>query len=200
VRHLVLGSFTAAGRSGGLVFIVAPDFAAAYGAILDGHLELVTTIPGRIAKLVFPGTLGLMPLEITNLHFEVELQPGAPGFHGSRLGFVQSLFRSLAPRHDIHSIVAGDWNSTPSDEPRFNPIEGTFADDRSTVAKKVEEGMGPYTELYQPHFTRRGMSGGVIVKLSRIDRIYSNAATCELLDRRPRGCYHRPHYDDHEPE
>ncbi len=185
LRHYVFGSFTVGRRGGGLVFIVDPAFAGAY---LDGAvcpLRLVDLIPGRLAKLLFPGTSRLLPLEVVNIHLEVEVAAGEPGHLGARCGFVGTLASSLAPRGEAHTIVVGDWNCTASDEPRLNPVECTLTNDRRTVARLAEAALEQYTELHQPHYTRRGTSGGVIVNLSRIDRIYSNCATCDLLDRRP---------------
>ena len=57
--------------------------------------------------------------------------------------------------------------------------------DNSSTAKRVEEALVQFTELHQPHYTRRHTSGGIIDNLSRIDRIYSNCPVAELLDRRP---------------
>ena len=186
MKHHFFGSFLEAGRGGGLVFIIDPDFAKHYLTDTGAPLTLVTKVPGRLAKVVFPGSDELTRLEVVNIHLEVELAAGEPGFFGARCGFVRSLGQFLAPRDVAHTIVGGDWNCTASDEPRLNPVEGSFTHDRSTVAKLTEAALETFTELHQPHFTRRGTSGGIINNLSRIDRIYSNLPTCELLDRKPR--------------
>ena len=186
MKHHFFGSFLEAGRGGGLVFIIDPDFAKHYFTDTGAPLTLVTKVPGRLAKVVFPGSDELTRLEVVNIHLEVELAAGEPGFFGARCGFVRSLGQFLAPRDVAHTLVGGDWNCTASDEPRLNPVEGSFTHDRSTVAKLTEAVLETFTELHQPHFTRRGTSGGIINNLSRIDRIYSNLPTCELLDRKPR--------------
>jgi hypothetical protein len=184
-QHYIRGSFTDSGRGGGLVFIIDPNLATAYNVHDSEQVTVHHIIPGRVAKVKFPGTDKLMAMEVTNIHFEVELQAGDQGFYGARFALADAILGSIAPRHLVHTIFAGDWNSTASDDPRLNPIEGTFSAGRSSISKHLEAGLEDFTELFQPHYTRRGISGGVIVNLSRIDRIYSNCSTCELLDRRP---------------
>jgi endonuclease/exonuclease/phosphatase family metal-dependent hydrolase len=185
IRHLVFGSFTVGHHGGGVVFIVDPAFAELYSGNAVCRIRMVDIIPGRLAKIIFPNTLKMASLEVVNIHLEVEVAAGEPGFLGARCGFVAALARALTPRTEAHTIIGGDFNCCASDEPRFNPVESSFTNDRSTVAKLTEVALEQYTELYQPHYTRRGTSGGVIVNLSRIDRLYSNCATCDLMDRRP---------------
>jgi hypothetical protein len=100
---------------------------------------VVPLIPGRLAKVLFPGTSRLMAFEIVNIHLEVEIAPGEPGHLGARCGFVGTLSRSLAPRSEAHTIVGGDWNCSASDEPRFNPVEGTL----TTTAARLPSSLRP---------------------------------------------------------
>jgi hypothetical protein len=184
-EHLILGSFSVASRGGGLVFIIDRKFAMQYQVEREEQIEVRHTVPGRVATIRLPATNGLLALEVTNVHFEVDLQAGAVGHYGARAALARTILRAVAPRSSTHTLLVGDWNSTASDDPRFNPVEGTFSAGRGSIAKILEQGLTDFTELFQPHFTRRGLSGGVIVNLSRIDRIYSNQPTCELLDRKP---------------
>jgi endonuclease/exonuclease/phosphatase family metal-dependent hydrolase len=184
-RHLIVGSFTASGRGGGLVFILDSALADLFRVQDIGQLAVVHVVPGRVALLRLPATTQLQALDVMNIHFELEMATGDVGFYAARIGLANAVLRAIAPRHIVHTILAGDWNSTASDEPRLNPIEGSFYPGRCAIAKHLEAGLVGFTELYQPHYTRRGMSGGVITNLSRIDRIYSNGPTCELLDRHP---------------
>jgi endonuclease/exonuclease/phosphatase family metal-dependent hydrolase len=184
-RHLMRGSFTGSGRSGGLVFIVDPTLAAMFRIRSEEQLTVTQVVPGRVAVLRFPATEGLMALDVANIHFELDMQTGEVGFYAARVAFANLVLGAVAPRHLVHTILAGDWNATASDDPRLNPVEGSFTTGRCAISKHLETGLMDFTELHQPHYTRRGMSGGVIINLSRIDRIYSNSPTCELLDRQP---------------
>jgi hypothetical protein len=184
-KHLLFGSFSDSGRGAGLVFIIAAKLAMQYHITKESEIAVRHTVPGRVASIRLPAANGLMALDITNVHFEVELQAGEAGHYGARVALANAVLRSIACRSEVHTIMAGDWNSTSSDDPRLNPVEGTFSDGRCSIAKILELGMVNFTELHQPHYTRRGLSGGVIVNLSRIDRLYSNQPTCELLDRKP---------------
>jgi hypothetical protein len=184
-RHLIVGSFTARGRGGGLVFIVDPGLAAMYQVWSVAQLVVDHIVPGRVARIRMPATPELWTLDVVNVHFELEMATGDVGFYAARLGLANTILRAIAPRHLVHTLLAGDWNTTASDEPRLNPVEGVFSSGRSSIALHMEAGLEGFTELFQPHYTRRGMSGGIITNLSRIDRVYSNGPTCELLDRRP---------------
>ena len=184
---LAFGCFCVVQRAAGLVFMVRKCFAEHYGseAGVGVGVGCETIVGGRIAKLSFPATSGLQRLEIINVH----LDPGLPGhdprqIHTKR-NMINSMFAAVAHRSTAHTIIAGDWNSIESDDPRLHPPDGRLIYEYSSTAKEIEAKLMGFTELHQPAFTRRQIVDGIIVNLSRIDRIYSNTATCELLDRRP---------------
>ena len=187
-EHIVRGSFCDSARAGGLLFVVSKDFAKNYDddeGTLHRRLRLVNIVPGRIAKIIFPGNAKLFTFEVINVHIEVDLNSSDAGYFVAKTIMLTQLAGTVAPRAEVHTMIAGDFNATTSDEPRFNPVEGTLHLDNSSAAKRLEAILSDFTELHQPHFTKRTTSGGIIVNLSRIDRVYSNCPTCELIDRRP---------------
>ncbi len=184
LRHSIFGCFTVGQHGGGLVFIICMKFMNAYGdpTLLKKVLRVNSVVPGRIAFVTLPV---LTRLAIFNIHVD----PGMPGYDprygNAKLRMIHQLFGAVPAKPLTHSILAGDWNIVEADDSRFHPLINKFTPDSSIHSKILEGKLVGYTELHQPAFTRRQVEGGAISVLSRIDRLYSNGFTCELLDRRP---------------
>jgi endonuclease/exonuclease/phosphatase family metal-dependent hydrolase len=181
------GSFCDTHVSGGLVFAIRKKFLEKYGdpVLLAKVLRVRQVVPGRIAYITLPAVSGLTRLAVFNVHIDPGIQSSDPSHSNAKARMLYQLFGAVPTKTTTHSILAGDWNIVEADDPRFHPLDNKFVPDLTVHAKLLEAKLVGFTELHQPAYTRRQCAEGSISVLSRIDRIYSNWHTCELLDRHP---------------
>jgi exonuclease III len=181
------GSFCESHSAGGLVFAIRKQFLGKYGDadLLATVLRVRHVVPGRIAFITLPANVELTRLAVFNVHIDPGVQADDPLHSTTKLSMLHKLFGAIPPLHSTHSMLAGDWNTVEVDDPRFHPAENKFVPDLTSHSKLLENKLAGFTELHQQAFTRRQCTDRSISVLSRIDRIYSNCPTCELLDRHP---------------
>ena len=97
-EHIVRGSFTDSLRAGGILFVIRKEFYEHYDMYGDLYRKLRIDIitPGRIAKIMFPGTPKLLPLEVFNLHVEADMNSNEAGYFVAKGVMINRLAAAIA--------------------------------------------------------------------------------------------------------
>eukprot|EP00972_Heterocapsa_arctica_P075408 11123715-Heterocapsa_arctica.AAC.2 len=108
---------------------------------------------------------------------------------GEKKALLRRLHAALPEGDHAFSFLAGDWNFPAAGELRTNLLTGMPVMSPNPIGDFFGEIFAEWAEIEQDRPTRRQMEhdndlGPRIIGCSRIDRIYSNLPTLELLDRK----------------
>lgn len=132
--------------------------------LLSGRAHLVKLLPQSSDEgLIF-----------ANVHME----------RASTIAIWQGAIDSIAQYVQMHNrcvpILAGDWNFVHADNPRIDLRRLEEVSSYDPLATHFERCLPGYIEFEQPAPTRRHVSDGVAVFLSRLDRVYAKVCLVEL--------------------
>ena len=108
-------------------------------------------------------TNGDMGIIVTNIHLLLSLSLS------DKRRFLENAVKRNAVQAGLTHIIAGDFNFTGPEDPRYNCTTDTFTKGDVQLAAYWADISTNYTEWFQAGHTRS--QGGVF---SRLDRIYSN--------------------------
>jgi endonuclease/exonuclease/phosphatase family metal-dependent hydrolase len=171
---LIFGSFCPVRAAGGVVVMISIKFAAYFSSIVD-----VAIVDGRVLRVLLDGPLG--SLNIVCLHSNPRLSDG------QRIAELRRVARCAGESVNTVSFIVGDFNVQAPGEDRFDLLSKTWSASDPRLAGEVEDCFGNFTEILQPNFTRVGREGGLPRFCSRIDRLFTDMPTIDLLDAQPFG-------------
>ena len=174
-RRKVITFFSpdASAASGGVLTILAKSFAERFTDICFQIL-----VNGRILLLRCAGPEGCLNAASVHITPAWSTQYKKDKFN--------ELLAAMPPSADTINIIGGDFNAIVPGEGRFNVRDGTVTVVSDPVGKFFQDALANFTEIYQEDYTRVGMRDERFCSFSRLDRLYVDLPTIELLDRRPR--------------
>jgi endonuclease/exonuclease/phosphatase family metal-dependent hydrolase len=171
---LIFGSFCPVRAAGGVVVMIAANFAATFSSIVD-----VAIADGRVLRVLLDGPLG--SLNVVCIHSNPRLSDA------QRLAELRLVARNAGESANTVSVIVGDFNVQAPGEERFDLLNKAWSASDQRLAGEVEDCLGSFTEVLQPNFTRVGREGGLPRFCSRIDRLFTDMPTIDLLDAQPFG-------------
>ena len=120
-EHILYGTFLDR-SAGGIVVAIRLDFAEHFESIPFQEL-----VPGRIGRLCLDGKKG--SLNCVGIH----LEPNLPA--DDARAQLQCRTSTLQERMDVTSFLVGDFNFTPYEEERYNPVAQSWTNPRFSVAE-----------------------------------------------------------------
>lgn len=96
-----------------------------------------------------------------------------------RIGAIDSIADLVRQYDRCVPVVAGGWNFVHADDPRIDLRRLEEVSGYDPLAVHFERKMSDFVELEQMTPTRRQMSDGVAVSLSRLDRVYARICPAE---------------------
>jgi endonuclease/exonuclease/phosphatase family metal-dependent hydrolase len=168
------GSFCSSRAAGGVVIMYSKKIASAFTSIVD-----LPVVQGWIHRVALDGPCG--SLNIICVHSNPRLADAL------RLAEFRKISKCIGESASTTSMVVGDFNAPAPAEERFDMLlqKWTTSDQRLAVA--IEATIDKMTEVLQPDFTRVGMEGGAHRFFSRIDRLFTDMPTIDILDSQPYG-------------
>lgn len=154
--------------------MVAASFAASFTSVVD-----VAIVDGRILRVLLDGPLG--SLNVVCIHSNPRLSDA------QRLVELRLVARCAKESTNTVSIVIGDFNVPAPGEERFDLLNKSWAASDQRLAVEAEDCLANFTEILQPNFTRVGREGGLPRFCSRIDRLFTDMPTIDVLDSQPFG-------------
>jgi endonuclease/exonuclease/phosphatase family metal-dependent hydrolase len=190
--HTHWGSFHAKSSTGGVTISIRTDFLDQFNDIAIHNLSA-----GRCLGL------GLVGPSSSLLIFCLHLNPATP--MAAKMTLLNSI-AAIAANFAGRTLLAGDFNFLHSDECRLHVDDSGAHEttEQGKLAEFFEELFCGWTELHQPLPTRRQVTALRISSYSRLDRIYTNLAPQDVIDRQPYsavlGTAHHPsNVSDHIP-
>jgi hypothetical protein len=171
---LIFGSFCPVRAAGGVIVMVAASFAASFTSVVD-----VALVDGRVHRVLLDGPLG--SVNVVCIHSNPRLSDA------QRLVELKLIARCSKESANTVSMVIGDFNVPAPGEERFDLLNKSWAASDQRLAGEVEECLANFTEVLQPNFTRVGREGGLPRFCSRIDRLFTDMPTIDVLDSQPFG-------------
>jgi endonuclease/exonuclease/phosphatase family metal-dependent hydrolase len=168
------GSFCDARAAGGVVVLISKVLAANFTSIVDFPL-----VEGRIHRVMLDGPLG--SLNVICVHSNPRLADAL------RVAEFRAIAKTFKASDSTISMVIGDFNAPAPAEERFDMLLQKWTTSDQRLATAIENAIDRLTEVTQPDFTRVGMEGGVHRFFSRIDRLFTDMPTIDILDSQPFG-------------
>lgn len=182
------GSFDTNGASGGVACLISATFAEKCP-----DRQVVEVVCGRIAILRCRGN-GVPPIDIANVHL-VNIPRLAPAAQIARLAV------HLQPLDNCATFLLGDFNFLSPGDGRLDVAAGVHTHDDSPVARSFHELLPAYAEIRAEGYSRRQFREGRLQLLRRLDKVYTNLPTQDILACRPACAYTMsladPHLESH---
>ena len=161
-------------HAGGISISISRKFATS----LFSTITVRELIVGRLMKLHAIGING--DLVVLAVHL-------TPGLDTEDLQlFLNTIKANLIDDERTITILLGDLNAHPADEPKMSVGSDDVNFSFSYYTKRLEDSMGFLTEISGDYFTHRGKVAGDKTMLSKIDRCLTTMAPEDLLDRHPK--------------
>ena len=173
-HHVLRATHIHGACAGGAIIIVNPRLLS-FATVCE-H-EVIRA--GRIHLLDLH--LGAVALRIINVH--VQEEPG----ESNKNGVLEALGQVLSRQFAGIIMLAGDFNATVTGEGRFNVQTKTVSNNTEWLSKRLDRMLAKFTEMSQDDYTHRVRRDGILLSLSRLDRIYSSLPPQSLLDHAAQG-------------